>query len=181
LVPVFSFINRPLDRYVIRTATAHFQPPKVADCRIAEAEKLLAEKDFFFFVESPADLTFLDEHAFTFRSAITTPAEANNTVFGRLYRAGGKWQERPSVILLHGWNGERGYELMFPWLAGRLNRAGINAAMIELPYHGKRKPQERGVIRNFISSDLFHTVQAARQAVAVGRALVGWVRAQGSP
>ena len=179
---VFRFINKSLDQYVIRDVAARFQPPPVADCRIAQAGEYLRQEDYFCnFVQAAADLTFHDKHAFTFRSPMTTPAEANNTVFGRLYRAGRKWQKRPSVILLHGWNGERAYDWQFPWLAWRLNMSGINAAMIELPYHGRRKPQEKGAIRNFISSDLFHMVQAARQAMADGRALLGWLAAQGSP
>jgi dienelactone hydrolase len=85
------------------------------------------------------------------------------------------------VILLHGWNMETGYRVLFPRLARRLNRAGLNAVMIELPYHGRRKPrrERRGAPNNFLSGDLVHVVQAARQAIADTRALVAWLRAQG--
>jgi pimeloyl-ACP methyl ester carboxylesterase len=112
---------------------------------------------------------------------VATPWAENNVVFGKLYRAGRKWQERPSVILLHGWNGELGYRWQFPWLAWRLVRSGVNAAMIELPYHNRRKPCAAGAITNFISHDLLRMVEATQQAVADTRALMGWLLGEGSP
>ena len=179
---MFSFVNRPLDRWVIRAAAAKFRPPRVQDSRILQTAELLQSSDFFCdSIQTPEEVFFNDPHGFRFRSLLLTGCEDNDFVHGRLYRAGRNWQARPAVILIHGWNGEYGYEWLFPWLARRLNAQGVNVAMLELPYHGRRKPRSHGAIRNFISSDLFHTVQAARQAVADIRALLGWLLGQGSP
>jgi pimeloyl-ACP methyl ester carboxylesterase len=147
-----------------------------------EARQLWDHPDFFGeFVRAPGDLTFLTRREFRFTSAIKTPWERNNVVRGRLYPCGSDWKKKPTVILLHGWNGELGYLYLFPYLARRLRRAGVNTAMIELPYHGLRKPRGQGAIRNFISSDLVRVLEATRQAVVDARALIHWLHAQGSP
>ena len=82
------------------------------------------------------------------------------------------------MILLHGWNAELGYRTLFPYMARRFNKAGINAVLIELPYHSQRKPRERDAIRNFLSGDLLHVVSAMHQAIADTRALVAWLKTQ---
>lgn len=81
------------------------------------------------------------------------------------------------MVLLHGWNGEQGYRFLFPLLARRFAALGITTAMIELPYHGSRKPR-RGPLRNFLSGDIAHMMEATRQAVADIRAMIGWLRSE---
>ena len=105
----------------------------------------------------------------------------NNKVHGRFFPAAKNWRKKPTVVLVHGWNAESSYRLLFPYLSWRLNRTGLNAAMIELPYHSHRKPRGRDAVTNFLSNDLVHVLQAMRQALADTRALVGWIREQGSP
>jgi dienelactone hydrolase len=85
----------------------------------------------------------------------------------------------PLVVMLHGWNGEVGYYYQFPLLARRLNRHGINAAMIELPYHGRRRPRGARAMKNFISDDLAGVVEATQQALADIGAIQAWGRYQG--
>jgi dienelactone hydrolase len=178
---VLRFINKSLDRFVIREVAARFRPPIAANPRIEEAAKLLEEPGFFGEAEPP-ELRFQGECAFSFQSPIATASAVNNTVYGHIYRAGEDWRARTSVVLLHGWNGEKLYKWLFPWIARRLNRAGVNVAMFYLPFHGVRKPEKReDAARNFISSDLFHTVEAARQGLADARVVIGWLLAQGSP
>ena len=89
--------------------------------------------------------------------------------------------QRPSVVLVHGWNGELGYHFQFPFLARLLNRFGVNAAMIELPYHARRRPREVGAINNFISHDLVRMLEATQQAMSDLRAMLAWLRGQGAP
>jgi dienelactone hydrolase len=178
---MFAFLTKALDRCAIRMACSSCAAGATAAPRLAEAEALLRDPDYFCdFVSAPTDLTFNGKE-FRFASPIATPWPENNVVFGRLDRAGPDWRKRPAVVLLHGWNGERACRWLFPALAWRLNRAGINAAIMELPYHGRRRPRSAGAPSNFISHDLRHTVEAARQAVADTRALVAWLRGQGSP
>jgi pimeloyl-ACP methyl ester carboxylesterase len=148
----------------------------------AEAEKLLSDPRFFSgFNEITPELVFTSAHDFEFSSPIPSRWAQNNRVFGKLFRAGTDWERRPSVILLHGWNAELQYRWQFPFLASRLARAGINAAMFQLPYHGRRRPREPGAIQNFISYDLLHMLEATRQALADTRALLAWLAARGSP
>lgn len=175
-------ITRWLDRCAIRSACRCVRYGPSDGARLAAAEALLRDENFFGpDTAVPADVTFINPTEFQFRSSIATPWEENNRVYGKLYKAGLDWRRRPSVVLLHGWNGELGYRLQFPWLARRLGRAGLNTAMLELPYHARRKPVAAGAITNFISHDLFRMAEATRQAMADVRALVAWLAAQGSP
>lgn len=142
---------------------------------------MLAQEDFFPETVSPADPRFKGAKRFQFQSQVATPWAENNVVHGKLFRAGKDWQTKPSVLLVHGWNGELGYLFQFPFLAKLLNREGMNAAMIELPYHAQRRPHGVGAINNFISPDLVRMLEATRQAMADLRAMLAWLRGQGSP
>jgi dienelactone hydrolase len=178
---MIGFLVRPLDRLAIRGAVSSVTV--VEGCgNIAAAEELLQRPDLFTGAVEPArDLNFKSEHDFQFTSPMDSPWHENHVVHGKFYRAGKDWRAKPSVILLHGWNGELGYWRQFPYLAWRLNRRGVNAAMFELPYHAQRKPQARDAIRNFISHDLRRMIEATQQALADARALLGWLEEQGSP
>ena len=177
---MWSYLSKALDQIVIRQASAGV-PYGQAQDNISEASELLHGPDFFCsFAESAPELQFSDHRRFHFASAVSTPWSENNTVFGQLYRSEHDWRTKPSVILLHGWNGELGYRFQFPYLAWRLSRSGVNVALIELPYHGQRKPTTPGALQNFISHDLLRMLEATRQAIADTRALVGWLVAQGS-
>ncbi|MCI0743866.1 MAG: alpha/beta fold hydrolase [Verrucomicrobia subdivision 3 bacterium] len=178
---MFGFLTRPLDRLAIRSATASVEI--VDECGdAAAAERLLRDPDLF---RAPAssvrDLSFRTKHDFQFSSPAESREPENRIVHGKLYRAGKEWHKKPSVILLHGWNGELGYWRQFPYLAWRLNRWGVNAAMFELPYHAQRRPLAPNAIRNFISHDLVRMIEATQQALADARALLGWLEEQGSP
>lgn len=178
---MMGFLVRPLDRLAIRSATSSVTV--VDECGdITAAERLLQQPDLFAAPVEPAgDLAFTSGHDFHFTSPMEAAWKENRIVHGKLYRAGENWKRKPSVVLLHGWNGELGYWRQFPYLAWRLNRRGVNAAMFELPYHAQRKPQAPDAIRNFISHDLRCMIQATQQALADARALLGWLRQQASP
>lgn len=105
----------------------------------------------------------------------------NNVVRGRRELVTGDWRRRPSVILLHGWNAELQDRWLCPHWGRMLARAGVNAFMFELPFHGTRRPTEAGVIRNYLSGDLRHVMRATHQTLAEVRALAQWLRGQGSP
>lgn len=178
---MWSALSKWIDRAVIRQASAGLPYGKGFE-RLQEAAELLTCADFFCgFAEKPAKVEFTGAREFRFPSAITTPWPQNNLVHGQLFRSSRDWQRKPTVILLHGWNGETGYRLQFPMLAWRLCRSGVNTALIELPYHAQRKPQTPGALQNFISHDLLRMLEATRQAIADTRTLAGWLLAQGSP
>ena len=177
-----AFVTKPLDWFSIQLARLSVHSGHATDEHAAAAQALLDHPDFFCdFVVAPHDLRFGDRHEFTFASPLTTPWSNNNVVHGRLFRCGKHWRDKPAVILLHGWNAETGYRVLFPYLARRLVRAGVNAAMIELPYHCRRKPRGGDAIRNFLSDDLERVIEATRQSIADTRAMLAWLTAQGCP
>ena len=177
-----AVLAKPMDWLSIQLARFSVHNGNGEGSQATAAEKLLDDPDFFCdFVQVPGDLTFTNDKKFRFTSPIQTPWAENNIVHGKLFACAENWRRHPTVILLHGWNAESGYRVLFPYLAWRLNRAGLNAAMIELPYHSHRKPRGRGAVKNFLSDDLLQVAGATRQALADTRALVAWLREQGSP
>jgi len=102
----------------------------------------------------------------------------NNVVHGRLYRCPERWQERPVIILLPGWNDSASYQLRFPLLARRCNRAGFNVATLVAPYHFQRCPPQRAA---FDIGDCLFWAERAAQAIAEIRALTGWLLGEGCP
>jgi len=148
----------------------------------ARAQALMDHPDFLCdFVAAPDDFRFVTKRAFQFTSPVKSPWGRNNTVHGRLYTASSRWQDKPTVVLLHGWNAQTAYRTLFPHLARRLIKRGVNVAMFELPYHSQRKPRGKGAVKNFLSGDLVHVVRAAHQAIGDARALVAWLKGQGCP
>jgi len=146
-----------------------------------EARALLERPNFFHPAVQVPRLEFHSGKKFRFASSVETPWPVNNQVPGWMWRVGANWASRPTVVLAHGWNGELGYYLQFPWLARMLNRRGLNVATLELPYHAARRPRQPGAVRNFLSPDLWRMAEAIHQALADLAALMAWLRAQGVP
>ena len=99
-------------------------------------------------------------------------------VYGRLYRCGEQWRERPVVILLYGAGDFLSYNSRFPLIARRFNRAGLNMAALVAPYHFQRRPRQRGADG---SRDCLQIAEAAAQAIAGVRALTGRLPGEGCP
>jgi dienelactone hydrolase len=179
---VHAFVTKPLDWFSIQLARLSVHSGNGTDDHVTATQLLLDQPDFFCdFVEAPHDLHFVGDRDFTFSSPLPTPWRENNVVHGRFFRCRARWRDKPAIVLLHGWNADTGYRVLFPYLARRLVRAGVNVAMIELPYHCQRKPRSSGAIRNFLSDDLARVVEATRQSIADTRAILAWVKAQGCP
>jgi pimeloyl-ACP methyl ester carboxylesterase len=102
----------------------------------------------------------------------------NNVVHGWLYRCAHAWQERPTIVFLHGASDVPGHQLGFNLFARRFQRAGFNAATLELPYHFQRRPSQYGP---GISQDYLQMAKTYAQAVAEIRSLSGWLLAEGCP
>jgi pimeloyl-ACP methyl ester carboxylesterase len=171
---------KPLDWLAIRSACRAVRHCQAVPRPVAEAARMLESPDFFKAVGAPRDFKLLPDGRFHFVSPIQSASPTNNIVPGRLIRAAGSdWMERPTVILLHGWNAEYSYWYLFPRLARLAVDAGLNVAMLELPYHAQRKPGRGVTVRNFISGDLIGMLEATRQAVADIRSLIHWLHAQG--
>jgi dienelactone hydrolase len=174
-------LAKPLDWCAIQLARLNVRDARVTGGLAAKAQALLEYSDFFGGnVVAPRDFRFVTKRTFQFASPAPSPWKRNNTVHGRLYTVSKSWLDEPTVILLHGWNAQTAYRTLFPHLARRLVRRGVNVAMFELPYHCRRKPRGKGAARNFLSGDLVHVAQAARQSMADARALIAWLKEQGS-
>jgi alpha-beta hydrolase superfamily lysophospholipase len=92
------------------------------------------------------------------------------------------WRKHPAVLLLHGWNAELQYRWLFPMLAQRLNNAGINAVMFELPYHGSRRPDGAERDSKFSCPAIcFMWCKPLTRRLRMRRALRRWLRAEGCP
>ena len=60
-----------------------------------------------------------------------------------------------------------------------LNRFGMSALRLTLPYHDARRPPELNRADYIVSANIGRTVQACRQAVMDARRAIGWLASQG--
>ncbi|HWN96681.1 MAG TPA: hypothetical protein VNT99_16755, partial [Methylomirabilota bacterium] len=135
---MWRFIAKPLDRFAIRSACGSVLPSPDGQSHAEEAAAFLRQPHFFAPAVAPAPLKFTGKTTFEFPSAVRTASVADDLVRGRCEYAKGKWQERPSVILLHGWNASLQYQWQFPYWCELLANAGVNAFRFELPHHMSR-------------------------------------------
>ncbi len=141
-------------------------------------ESALAESDAFFRPAPCASESFscapeTDGLWLRFPSAVTTPHATNNEVSARFYPAG---NHDSAVILSPQWNAQ---EASHVGLCTGLNRFGISALRLSLPYHDRRKPPELQRAEYLISPNIGLTIQAVRQAVLDIRRAADWLFAQG--
>jgi Alpha/beta hydrolase domain containing 18 len=116
----------------------------------------------------------------SFPSALATPYAENNTVRAQYFgitRGGTRPPgSRRAVLVLPQWNaGPDGHV----GLCRLLNRFGISALRLTLPYHDKRRPPELTRADYIVSANIGRTAQACRQAVMDARRAVTWLSQQG--
>jgi alpha-beta hydrolase superfamily lysophospholipase len=169
-----AILTKPLDWLVIQLARRHVRLGPAPPPELERLEQCLRRADFFGGSDLPRiGCPLAGSGRLAYASPVITPFPENNTVHGRWFPASDRWEGYPTAILLHGWNAALFYRYGFPLLAARLQRAGVNVAAIELPYHMQRRPRQ-GVVTDFISSDLERTIEASRQAIADVRVLCDW-------
>lgn len=106
-------------------------------------------------------------------SGIVTPYPENNLVQARYYRAG---RGDRAVIVSPQWNADPQSHIA---LCRLLNRLGISALRLSLPYHDGRRPPELKRADYMISANIGRTIQAVRQAVMDIRRAADWLESQG--
>ena len=155
-------------------------PPADAQApRLNEALQFLNGPDFIPEESQPAELEFNSRTHFRFPTPRRSDVAKNNSAYGRLYRTGEHWRERPVILLLPGGRLDFFYHrCRFPSAARRCNRAGFNAATLVLPYHSERRPAR---IWTACKPDYLRFAQAMAQAIAEIRALTGWLLQEGCP
>ena len=156
----------------------------------AWVERAMRDSDAWFAVEPARSYGSADlpadakpgERMVTFESAVTTPHPENNTVYARYFpattkpRADGTSKTRRAVVVTAQWNaGEDGHV----GLCRLLQRIGISALRLTLPYHDRRKPPGLERADYVISSNIAQTLQVCRQAVVDIRRAVAWLDGQG--
>jgi dienelactone hydrolase len=178
---MIPFLCQWIDRMAIHHAAARMPEPDGRNLHLDEAQCLLQSLDFSPAEMKPAAIEFADPANFRFASPRPSAHAVNNVAQGRLYRCGERWQQKPVVLLLHGWNDVLDHHFFFPRHARQLNQMGISAATLQLPWQFDRRPRELGAWGNFLSVDVLHTVEATLQAMAEIRAFVNWLSEQSCP
>ncbi len=174
-------LARFIDWCVIQVLTIRWPPVVGRNLRLEEAIQFLKGSDFIPAESQPARVEFNpDKSGLHFRFPTPRPCDfvENNVVYGRLYRCGDNWRERPAIILLHGGGDFPNHRFLFPLIAHRCNRAGFNTATLVLPYHFQRRPRQFGA---FSIPNHLLWMQSMAQGVAEIRALTGWLLAEGCP
>jgi dienelactone hydrolase len=113
----------------------------------------------------------------TWTSAVRTPSPENNTVRARYFPATTKGEGAPqgrrrAVLLLPQWNAQPESHVD---LCRALNRLGISALRLTLPYHEARRPPETERADYLVGPNVGRTIQSIRQAVLDARAAVNWL------
>ncbi len=191
IAPLAKFIDRSTLRivYAILPQSLWREAANERDLKLEQAVQFLNGPDFIPAESQPAQLDFgSDAPGRRFRFPTPRPCEfaENNIVHGRLYRCADAWQKRPVIVLLHGGGDLPGNQFGVHRFARRCQRAGFNAATLELPYHFQRRPRQYGRLEilspyGLISRDYLQVAKTYAQAVAEIRALSGWFLAEGCP
>ncbi|MSO57199.1 MAG: abhydrolase domain-containing 18 [Acidobacteria bacterium] len=114
--------------------------------------------------------------AVSFPSAMETRYAENNTVHALYFRSAKAGKGRRAVVVLPQWNaGPDGHV----GLCRLLNRFGMSALRLTLPYHDARRPAELSRADYIVSANVGRTAQACRQAVLDARRAVAWLAKQG--
>jgi hypothetical protein len=143
------------------------------------AATALARSDEYY--ASPAVTDYhLEGNLLTWTSAVETPSPENNTARARFFPAPSqrrrKGHRRPAVVVLPQWNATPESHVD---LCRILNRLGISALRLTLPYHEARRPAELERADYLVCSNIGRTIQSMRQAVLDTRAAVHWMREHG--
>lgn len=169
------------------------------------ASHAISDSARFFETPDTSDYTFRPDvdgatGAVSFPSAMRTPYAANNTVHALYFRAGskdaGSKEQDPAYVRRAGpalrtrrrTEGGRAVLVLPQWNAGPdghvglcrlLNRFGMSALRLTLPYHDARRPPELHRADYIVSANVGRTMQACRQAVMDARRAIGWLAREG--
>jgi len=141
----------------------------------------LADSPRFFETPDTSDYTYRvgaggGTGALSFPSALRTPHPENNTVHAVYFRGARPDRGRRAVVVLPQWNADADGHV---GLCHLLNRFGVSALRLSLPYHDARKPPELNRADYIVSSNIARTIQVCRQAVMDARRAVQWLAKQG--
>lgn len=135
-------------------------------------EETQANSDDWYSAPPANDYRFEDD-VLTFTSAIESPWRENNRVYGQMFRAR---HTGPAVVVLAQWNARwEEQQDVCRWL----NRLGITAVKMSLPYHDRRAIPGHPRGDHLVGPNIGLTVQANRQAVLDVRRTLHWLGQRG--
>jgi hypothetical protein len=128
-----------------------------------------------FFTPGPAEKSEFQFDGFRLRfpSGIVTPYEKNNLVHARFFPSG---ENDRAVIISPQWNAREDSHVE---LCRALNRFGVSALRLSLPYHDDRMPEGLTRADYLVSANIGRTIQGVRQAVMDIRRAADWLYDQG--
>jgi hypothetical protein len=145
----------------------------------------------WYFTTPAADYRLDAENVLTFTSSIESPWPENNLVHARLWPArppksprvkssstgnDSSHPARPAVLVLPNWNAKwHGQDGLCEWL----QRLGITALKMSLPYHNRRMAHGHERADQICGPNVGLTLQANRQAVQDARRCLRWLEQQG--
>lgn len=139
------------------------------------AEDVLERSEDYYALPAITDY-HMTGNLLTWTSAVETPAPENNTARARFFPAPSRRRReghrRSAVVVLPQWNADSESHVD---LCRILNRLGIAALRLTLPYHEARRPAELERADYLVCSNIGRTIQSMRQAVLDTRAAVHWL------
>jgi hypothetical protein len=141
----------------------------------AWADSTVANSRAFYALE-PSPGYQLHGTQLTYPSAVVTPHAENNTVHARWFEDASPRGRRRAVVVLPQWNSDAEGHV---GLCRLLNRFGISALRLSLPYHDARMPPELQRADYIVSANIGRTAQVCRQAVLDARRAVWWLKDRG--
>jgi dienelactone hydrolase len=146
-----------------------------ADQLIEWAGRALQDSERFFAI--PTETRFaLTGDRLSFESAVVTPHPENNRVSARYFPESSTSGRRRAVLVLPQWNADADGHV---GLCRLMNRFGVSALRLSLPYHDARMPPELLRADFIVSANVGRTLAVCRQAVLDARMAIGWLRSQG--
>ncbi len=133
----------------------------------------IAQSHEFFGYDTPRQFVLTGDRL-TFASPVVTPYPENNVVQALWFPA--RNRNRKAVVILPHWNSRLPQHNA---LCAGLQRLGISALRMSLPYHDTRMPPGLARADYAVSSNVCRTIDAARQAVIDARACIDWLQEKG--
>jgi len=138
----------------------------------AWVEKTLAGSEEWY-ATAPAEDYRLEDGVLTFTSGVESPWPENNRAHAQFFPAK---TSGPAVVLLAQWNARWEEQVdVCRWL----NRLGITALRLSLPYHDRRAIPGHPRADHLVGPNIGLTLQANRQAVSDARRCLRWLEQRG--
>ncbi len=138
----------------------------------AYAKQALSDSESFYRPPPLGNYTLRND-LLTFPTPASSAYSVNNTTYSRVFSA--RDSDR-AVIVVPQWNANSASHV---GLCRVLQKLGITAVRLTLPYHEQRLPQKMDRAEYMVSPNLGRTLHATQQAVLEVRQLVQWLRLRG--